>query len=360
MRGASGDWSFFPAREATGAFWGEWDELNRRLWAGHPFLDRRFVEPLLDYWGTGDEQIVACRGGEGLVAAAILVRRRPGFWQTFLPAQTQMAPVLVGEYAVAREMLAAIQDPAVAIDFLCQDPRYSPFAPGEDRKEMLGVPYAVTMAVNLDGGFQEYSEGRSRNLRKNIGKYRRRAEALGGSPELRRVSAVTELREAVARYGEIESRGWKGQQGTALNENNAQGKFYAAVMELFGAGGRADVFELWIGGRLAASRLLIGNEGFRIVLKTTYDEEMSEYAPGRLLLYEMLKHLAGLPGPKRVEFYTKATREQLAWATEQRTVFHAGLYRWAALRRVAEVVRGIRRNVWAVSEPGEASDGTED
>lgn len=360
MRGPSGDWSFFPAREATGAFWGEWDELNRRLWAGHPFLDRRFVEPLLDYWGTGEEQMVACQDEDGLVAAAILVRRRPGFWHTFLPAQTQMAPVLVGEYAVAREMLAAIPDRAVAIDFLCQDPRYSPLSPSEKRKEMLAVPYAVTMAVNLDGGFQEYFEGRSRNLRKNIGRYRRRAEALGGSPKLRRVSAVTELREAVARYGEIEGRGWKGQQGTALNENNAQGKFYAEVMELFGAGGRADVFELRIGGRLAASRLLIGNAGFRIVLKTTYDEEMSAYAPGRLLLYEMLKHLAGLPAPKRVEFYTKATSDQLAWATEQRTVFQVGLYRWTALRRVAEVVRGIRRNARAVSEPKGASDGAAD
>lgn len=342
MDAIGGRWTSFPAQDATEAFWGEWDELNRRLRGRHPFLDSRFVSALLQYWGTGTERFVACRGDAGLVAAAVLQPVRHGLWRTFLPSQTQLGPVLVGSHSAAREMLEAIPGFAAAVEFLCQDPLYSPFGVASEGGDLLINPYAPTMSVALENGFEEYWEGRSRNLKKNIVKWRKRAERQGAAIKLTRVSSLGVLREAVARYGELESRGWKGREGTALHEDNPQGQFYAGVMERFGAEGNADVFELRIGGRLASSRLLIGNEEFRIVLKTTYDEELAEFAPGRLLLYEMLQKLAEEPRPKRLEFYTKATVDQLAWATERRPIFHATLFRWSALRQVAHVVKGIR------------------
>ena len=136
-------------------------------------------------------------------------------------------------------------------------------------------------------------------------------------------------------------------------------QYCAGIMERFGAEGNADVFELRIDGRLASSRLLIGNEEFRIVLKTTYDEELAEFAPGRLLLYEMLQKLAEEPRPKRLEFYTKATVDQLAWATERRPIFHATLFRWSALRRAAHVVKGIRDRFRGADRAGPLQDYSE-
>ena len=354
-----GRWTIFPAQEATDAFWGQWDDLNRRLRGRHPFLDSRFVSALLQYWGTGTERFVACRGDAGLVAAAVLQPVRHGLWRTFLPSQTQLGPVLVGSHSAAREMLEAIPGFAAAVEFLCQDPLYSPFGVASEGGDLLINPYAPTMSVALENGFEEYWEGRSRNLKKNIVKWRKRAERQGAAIKLTRVSSLGVLREAVARYGELESRGWKGREGTALHEDNPQGQFYAGVMERFGAEGNADVFELRIGGRLASSRLLIGNEEFRIVLKTTYDEELGELAPGRLLLYEMLQRLAEEPRSRRIEFYTKATVDQLAWATEQRPIFHATLFRWSALRRAAHVVKGIRDRFRGADRDGPLQDYSE-
>jgi len=93
---------------------------------------------------------------------------------------------------------------------------------------------------------------------------------------------------------------------------------------------------------LGIPRLLIGKEQFRIVLKTTYDEELAEFAPGRLLLRDMLQKLAEGPMARRLEFYSRATADQLASATEKRPIFRATLFRWSALRQVAHVVKGIR------------------
>ncbi|MCL2636112.1 MAG: GNAT family N-acetyltransferase, partial [Betaproteobacteria bacterium] len=119
----------------------------------------------------------------------------------------------------------------------------------------------------------------------------------------------------VGRFGELESAGWKGKAGTAVAIDNVQGRFYAEVMASFAATGQAEVLELSIGDRLAASRLLIGNERLLVFLKTAYDETLSRFAPGRLLLYRLLqRELAGQP-QRVVEFYTNATRDQAEWAT---------------------------------------------
>jgi hypothetical protein len=359
MDSIGGRWTNFPAHDASDAFWGEWDELNGRLRGRHPFLDSRFVSALLQYWGTGTEQIIACHGDAGLTAAAVLQPARHGVWRTFLPSQTQLGPVLVGSHLAAREMLEAIPGFAVAIELLCQDPLYSPFGLPPEGGDVSISPYAPTMSLTLENGFEEYWQRRSRKLKNNVARWRKKAEGQGAAIKLTQISSVGQMREAVARYGELESRGWKGREGTALHEENPQGQFYSGIMERFGAEGNADVFELRVGGRLASSRLLIGNEEFRVALKTTYDEELPELAPGRLLLYEMLQKLAEGPGPKRLEFYTKATVDQLAWATEQRPIFHATLFRSAAFRLAAQVFRGIRDRFRGADQEGPLQDHPE-
>lgn len=353
-----GAWTVFQAAEARDAFWAAWDQLNLRLRRGHPFTDSRFVRPLLEHFGTGRERISACETGGSLSAAAVLVPHAAGEWRTFLPDQTQMAPALVADLRAAAEMVTNLPGVGLAIDFLCQDPLHSPFGSQGHEPHLAVTPYADTMSVDLSDGFEVYWERRSRNLKKNVSRYTRRREQSGLSLKLTRLTEPGEMRPAVVRYGEVETRGWKGRQGTALHQSNVQGQFYAELMERFAAEDRAEVFELHIGGRLAASRLLVRNEDFRIILKTTYDEALAEYAPGRVLLYEMLKTLADSPGPKRVEFYTKATTDQLAWASAQRGIFHATLFRWGAVKRGAQVVKWIRRGLSEPDAPGSDEPAT--
>jgi hypothetical protein len=65
-----------------------------------------------------------------------------------------------------------------------------------------------------------------------------------------------------------------------------------------------------------------------VILKTAYDESIARFAPGRLLLHEVLNHAFQEKRNKRVEFYTNATQDQLAWATGQRVISHVTCFRW--------------------------------
>jgi hypothetical protein len=148
-----------------------------------------------------------------------------------------------------------------------------------------------------------------------------------------------DMREAVTRYGGLESAGWKQAAGTAVHIDNPQGRFYAEVLEQFAATRHGRVYELWIADRLAASRLVISGAGMHIILKTSYDESLSEFAPGRLLLYALLERAFAERSQRAVEFYTNATVDQLAWATASRTISHSVHFRHAWIAGLYDVWR---------------------
>ena len=48
-----------------------------------------------------------------------------------------------------------------------------------------------------------------------------------------------------------------------------------------------------------------------LILKTTYDETLQAYAPGRLLLHEVIRRAFVLWPGRSLEFYTNANADQL-------------------------------------------------
>ena len=84
-----------------------------------------------------------------------------------------------------------------------------------------------------------------------------------------------------------------------------------------------------------------------VVLKTTYDESLAGFAPGRLLLYRMLD-LVHQP-EKDIEFYTNATPEQIAWSTSGCYVQNIQIFRSkfiaAAFVFLKEITEPLRSKV---------------
>lgn len=336
-------WELKSAREHFAACAAEWDRLNAELHGCHPFFDSRFVGPLLEHFGTGDERLCIHRSAGTPDGALILHPRGLGRWETFTPDQAQVSAVLVGNGQLFETLFPALPARAWSIDLLALDPDYAPDWRGL-RLPRRAAPHALTMAAASDGAFADYWQTRPKNLRKNIRRYRRRAEETLGPLRLTACTDPDGMAQAVARYGGMESAGWKGRRGTAIAADNVQGRFYADLLARFARAGRALVLELRAGERLVASRLLIRNETMWIILKTTYDEAMAAIAPGRLLLQATLEHaMDTLPGAV-VEFYTNASRDQAEWATALRPISHhqilrnplvAGLYALARPRRAA-------------------------
>lgn len=319
-------WQLSPARENFSAFTAEWDRLNREIYGGHPLFDSRFVGALLEHFGKGDELLCSHRTAETIDGALILRPIGFGRWALFLPSQTQAGAVLMKSARLLETLLPALPGYAWSLDLLSIDPAYAPDW-ADLRLPRIVTPHALTMAVATNGDFADYWQKRPRSLIQNMRRYRWRAETSAGPLAVTTTTQPADITDAIARYGEIESAGWKGKQGTAIASDNAQGKFYADMVGRFAANGRAQVMELRAGSKLVASRLLIGKEEMWISLKTTYDETQSSFAPGRLLLHDMLEHaFATMPGGT-VEFYTNATRDQADWATSLRPIPHHQIFR---------------------------------
>jgi len=344
------DWSLHPLAPAQGlgAHRDAWDALGQRLLGGHGMLDGRFVDALLRHFGERPVLLAVARSSGEPVAMLLLNGHasRLGVWASFLPSQTQIGPSLVPAGFDLRGLFAALPGYATEVDLLCNDPRFG------DLRELpslptQSLPHALTMAISLTGRFDDYWAQRPKKMLQNMRRYQRQldAEAAAGPGGVRLdVTCQPEaMAAAVARYAALESSGWKGREGTALRSDNAQGRFYAEVMQTFAARGEALVYELWLGEELLASRLLLAlRNGMVFMLKTAFQEQFKRLAPGRILLQRTLESLfERMPGGV-VEFYTDADADLLAWSTSQRWIHHVGVYRHHGLPTLYGLLRGAR------------------
>ncbi|MFG6416571.1 GNAT family N-acetyltransferase [Roseateles sp. DC23W] len=236
----------------------------------------------------------------------------------------------------------ALPGPACELDLLCNDPRFG------DLRELPGqpvrsLPHTLTMSISLRGSFDDYWAQRPRNLIKNMRRYLRRLESEAGSERLHVVSAPDQMAAALARYGALESSGWKGREGTAVGEDNLQGRFYTEVMQEYATRNEALVYELWLGDQLIAARLVLLRHRTAIILKTAYNEAFERLAPGRVLLLRVLEDLFDRASGGEVEFYTDASPDQLAWSTSQRWINHVSVYRYQGLPLLYGLLRRSRQ-----------------
>lgn len=319
----------------------EWDRLNHNLFGGHPLLDSRFVEPLLTHFGKPGLKMAIYQEADATIAMALLQRSSWGIWRSFLPPQAQVSPSLIPDPEVAERLARSLPRSTSRLDLLNQDTAYPPFHDATIRS-IDRTPHLHTMAVATDGSFSDYWNERPRKLRNNAKRWLRKLTKEGLEPELIEYREVAPLFKAYERYADIENKGWKGTAGTAIRLDSVQGYFYRAVLGRFAKHDQARMFELRIGDEVVASRIVIQSRGLIIFLKTTYLESYSKYAVGRILLYMVLEHLFHENNDARVEFYTNANADQLAWATGSRMIDHVSLYPGALAKSVFRSYNRIR------------------
>lgn len=348
-------WAIHRLQKDLGVHAPAWDALKQRLFSAHPMLGSRFVNGLLKHFGDGSERLCVLTAHGEPQAMGIFKPRSPGIWVTFLPAQAQVGPVLVKTADELRDLIPCFPGFVARLDQLCVDTLLVAL-PDRDNTTTHTKNHALTMAISLDGGVENYWLSRSKNLVKNIRRYERR---LAEDNVVRKFLCIDEpsaIGIAVARYAALESQGWKAQIGTALSTENGQMQFYTELMERFAQSREAMVFELWLDAKLVASRLVISAGDVLIILKTTYDEAYSKYAPGRLLLHDVIQSLFRSHPGKTVEFYTDANADQLAWATDQRWIKHVSLYRNAFSTAVFQRLRQLHRLLKSKGKPKPADN----
>lgn len=336
-------WQSIPLERSLAAYAADWDRLNQCFFGGHPMFDSRFVGCLLKYFGDGSERLLLLKRETETVGLSVLRPNRLGIWKSFFPSQAQASPVLVEDDRSLQSIFQALPGLANQIDFLGQDPDYSVL------RDTLTTPrqsiaHAKTISIKLDDDFEGYWRNRPKKLAQNIRRYQNRLAESGGQVRFVILNDPGAMRDGVDRYGKLESAGWKGKVGTALAIDNVQGQFYAELMEQFALTGQALIYEYWIDDQLAASRLVIHHQRMMVMLKTAYDESLANFAPGRLLMYEVIRDaFTRMPGGT-IEFYTDATQDQLAWATHSRVISHQMLFQSEARCFLWQLIKAAKHS----------------
>ena len=337
-------WETVPLAGSLGNYRDDWDRLNATLYRSQPFFDSRFIEPMLKFFATGEERLcVHSQHGE-IDGLLILTPRRTGIWSLFTPSQMQIVPILLKDSALLHSLIKVLPSFTISVEFLRQDPLLTPFNKNVNALEIIHQSQALTITVTITNQFSDYWSLRSKNLKKNHHRHFKRQKKNFQSMRLGCHETPDSIHEAVNRYGIMESRGWKGWQGTSLNPNNKQGACYAELMEHFAESDNASVYELYFDDLMVASRLCVLNSVMLIILKTTYHEDLAEYAPGQLLLHAVLEKEFLRQRVKAVEFYTNATPDQVSWSTDQRLINNVTLFRHSLLKHAYLFKRSLRQN----------------
>lgn len=323
----------------------QWQELLSGTYGSHPMLDSRFLRPCYEVFGSDGVLSVPVSEATPADSMLVLEPKRFGVYGTFSPSQSQIAPVILGRDAIVDvgSVFRFLPKSVMRVDLFNVDPDYFPRAVLRNSAFEVGV-HCVTMSVDCSRSFEEYWSNRPKNLRHNVKRYLKKAREAQHELGFRAHTSREAILEALVRYGELESNGWKGKAGTAIHASNAQGKFYAEVLAAFALAGQAVACELYFGARLASSRLVIMAGPMAVILKTTYDEDLKEFAPGRLGLYFVLEHLFANKMCRTIEFYTNAQRDQIPWADRTREIYNASVYRHGLAKKIVRGLKVARRN----------------
>jgi CelD/BcsL family acetyltransferase involved in cellulose biosynthesis len=336
-------WQILPAsRFAEHAT--SWDALQRRC-TDTPFLESAFITPLLAVFGSGRELLALRQGGQGLQAAALLQPAGRGMWQTFQPSQLPLGPWLCAAQddpgVCASGLVQALPGLALGLGLTQLDPRLLPRP--QDSATLRTQDYIHTSWVDVQGSWDDYWEGRGKNLRQNTRKAHNKLAAEGTPLRLDTVTHADDVAAAIAQYGALESAGWKSEGGTAIHPDNDQGRFYTQMLQNFCAAGRGRIVRAWLGDSLAAMDLCVDNGPLVVILKTAYDERHKAVSPSVLMRHEEFKAWWAEGRYQRIEFYGKTLEWHTRWTSQERGLYHATAYRWPLVRSLHERLRTLRQ-----------------
>ena len=337
-------WEFVSARDQFSSLSTRWDALNLAS-DNHVLLDSKFVSGLIDRFATPDV-LVAIHHDTERPAMAIVYRVRAGFWEVFTPSQSPLGLALFprreGSGELARALMNALPGYPIQLAIMSQDPEHSPWFPLEENSPLEQVEYMQTGRVRLEGTFEGYWENRSSNLRHNLSRQRRRLKEQGRTLELVVHCEPDAMAGCIREYGRLESAGWKAELGTAIEENNAQGRFYRDVFQRFACSGEALVYQLLLDGKVVATDLCLFRNGMLVVLKTTYDETVKPVSAALLMREDIMRRLYLDGRFETVEFYGRALDWHTKWTNDFRPMYHLNCHRNAVVSGLRNLVRSMR------------------
>ncbi len=301
----------------------QWDELNSQG-PDSPVLNASFIAHSLEELSNGKE-VLAVHQNAGIVnAMAVLGKSKFGVWDTFQPSQAPLGAWINNSGIELQDLMKTLSTtlPGIVLKLglTQQDPAIYPRP--QDHGCISTMDYIETATVDATGSFDDYWSSRGKNLRHNLKRQRNRLQKEGIETHLNIIQKPEDVRDAIEAYGKLESAGWKGEEGTAIEISNSQGRFYVALLEDFCNRKQGCVYQYFYDDELVASDLCIEQAGVFVILKTTYDESISTSSPAFLMRQDSFHEIFGNERIRTVEFYGRMMDWHTKWSHNSRTLYH--------------------------------------
>ncbi|PHS11657.1 MAG: hypothetical protein COA86_19060 [Kangiella sp.] len=131
-----------------------------------------------------------------------------------------------------------------------------------------------------------------KKLLKNIKRFERKIEKEHlSSLQLIAYSSKDDVNAGLSEFFKLESSGWKGKAGSAIQCDSQLESFYRDSWRSFANEGFAKIFVLNSGDRVIASGIAFQTKDEVILHKIAFDEELSEYGPGSILVKQIMQNV---------------------------------------------------------------------
>lgn len=324
-------WIFLEATD-LGAHANDWDRINQEGPAS-PLLDVAFALSALKNFGSGRE-VLAVLNPERPQAMALLRQSGKMGWETFQPSQAPLGFFVHDGRLHVPFMLQTLMKQLPGLPLILGvtqlDPLLYPVPP--ESPTLKSVDYIRTAGIVVIGTFEDYWQKRGRNLRHNLKKQRAQLEKQHVKPCLDLITDPAEVSQAIRDYSALEQSGWKAGKGTAVHHNNVQGEFYRTLLKRFCRKGLGRIYRYRYNESVVAMDLCVEFQGTLVVLKTAYDERISNNtSPALLMRQDAFQQIFEEGKISRIEFYGRVMDWHTKWADETRVLYHLNQYRWSVL-----------------------------
>ena len=300
-----------------------WCDLIGRADVCNVFLHPALVRTAAQSYAA--ETIRACLawmrvgGGRQLVGVWAFATARPR--QSVLPAIVLNSPPFPNAYLATPVLDRRLLDEAwsAMLDRLAEDPALPKLAVLEamsiDEATMAALARVLAarhsrmwlmasaprpkLASDLDPK-QYFEQALSSSSRKKLRQHRNRLAKQG-----RLAHAIARdpasIDGALEKFLQLEAKGWKGRNGTALLCNPRDAAFARAAVGVLAREGCASMHTLSLDARPLSMQIILQCGAAAFTWKTAFDEEFSDFSPGMLLFEDYTAALLADPGVAYVD-----------------------------------------------------------
>jgi CelD/BcsL family acetyltransferase involved in cellulose biosynthesis len=174
-------------------------------------------------------------------------------------------------------------------------------------------PVEVRPVIDAGEDWAAYWAARGGNLRKDIGRRRRRLSDAGewGVEVHRDTEGLGSLLDEAFR---VEASGWKADRGTAITSDPEAAEQYRLLAHWAACRGWLRLAMLRLDGRAIAMQYGVEAHGVSYALKIGFDEEFASLSPGKVLLASEIERCFA-EGVARFDFAGAVAGYKTAWAT---------------------------------------------